>query len=146
MSCSLLSGLNLGLLGDEDAIEELALVLAADLADLLDLRAGLGEQSVVDAIEDDLTLDVSGLSANSATSHLDDLVLLATKEPDADADERSISLLGSLLHLLELTSNVRVVLGDLASLARDNNFPCIHSALNIVWNLNPVLSQHRLHF
>jgi hypothetical protein len=80
MSCSVLSGLNLGLLGDEDAIEEFTLVLAADLADLLDLRAGQGEESVVNAIEDDLALDVSRLSADSATSHLNDLVLLSTKE------------------------------------------------------------------
>ena len=89
MSCSDLSGLNLGLLGDEDAIEEFTLVLAADPADLLDLRAGLGEKSVVNAIEDDLALDVSRHSADSATSHLDDLVLLATEEV-LDRDARSV--------------------------------------------------------
>ena len=75
-----LLGLNLGLLGDEDAIEELTLILAADTAHLLDRRAALGESGVVDTIEDELTLDVSGELAGGATLHLDDLVLLATKE------------------------------------------------------------------
>ena len=56
--------------------------------------------------------------------------LFVATEPDSDADEGSISLLGGLLHLLELTSNVGVVLGNRASLALDSNFPCIHSALN----------------
>ena len=75
-----LLGLNLGLLGDEDAIEELTLILAADTAHLLDRRAALGEGGVVDTIEDELTLDVSGELAGGATLHPDDLVLLATKE------------------------------------------------------------------
>ena len=81
--------LNLGLLGDEDAIEELALVLAADTAHLLDGRAALGESSVVNAIEDKLTLDVSRELDGGATLHLDDLVLLATKEV-LDSDLRAI--------------------------------------------------------
>ena len=38
------------------------------------------ESGVVDAVEDELTLDVGAESCGGATLHLDDLVLLATKE------------------------------------------------------------------
>ena len=92
LQCSLSLGLNEGLLGDEDTIKELTLVLAADLADLLDLGAAEGERGVVDAVEDELTLDVVGQLRDRAGLHLDDLVLLATEE---------------VLH-----DNLRSVLGD----------------------------------
>ena len=65
---------------DEDSIEELTLILAADSANLLGLGAAQREGLVVDTVEDDLTLDVGGEFAGGATSHLDDLVLLATQE------------------------------------------------------------------
>ena len=81
--------LSLGLLGDEDAIEELALILAADAAHLLDRRAALGEGSVVNAIEDELALDISGHLDGSASLHLDVLVLLAAKEV-LDSDLRAV--------------------------------------------------------
>ena len=53
-------GVNEGLLGDEDSVEELTLILAADSADLLDLGAGEGNSGDVSTIEDKLTLDISG--------------------------------------------------------------------------------------
>ena len=95
---------------------------------------------------------------------VDGTSLLVAAEPDSDADEVPGSLLGGLLQLLELARNVREVLGDLASLSFDSNFPCIHCALHcshetqqldeskgagtptIVWDLNPVLCQHLPHF
>lgn len=73
-------GLNVGLLGNEDTIKEFTLILAADSADLLDLGAALGEGVKVDTIEDNLTLLFGGESGGSASLHLDDLVLLSTKE------------------------------------------------------------------
>ena len=72
--------LNEGLLGDEDSIEELTLILASNTAHLLDLGAAEGKGLVVDSVEEDLTLDFSGGVALGATSHVDDLVLLATQE------------------------------------------------------------------
>ena len=82
----LLSGLNEGLLRDEDSVEELTLVLAADSADLLDLGAAEGEGSVVNTVEDELTLDVVVELDSSASLHDDVLVLLTTEEVlDGDA-------------------------------------------------------------
>lgn len=81
-----LFGVDDGLLGDEDTIKEFTLILAADSADLLDLGAALGESGVVNAIEDQLALDVSGVVHLGAALHHDELVLLATKEVlDGDA-------------------------------------------------------------
>lgn len=79
-SCSLISRLDDGLLGDEDTVEELTLVLATDSAHLLDLRAAQGEGSVVNSIEDELTLLFRGERDLGTTLHLDDLVLLASQE------------------------------------------------------------------
>ena len=47
-----------GLLGDEDTIEELSLILGSDLADLGDSGAAEGDESVVETIEDKLILDI----------------------------------------------------------------------------------------
>jgi len=69
-----------GLLGNENSVEELTLILAANPADLLDLGAAERKSSVVDSVEDDLTLDFVGVADDGAAHHLDDLVLLATKE------------------------------------------------------------------
>lgn len=75
-----------GLLGDEDAIKELTLILASDSADLHDLGADHGDSGVVSSIEDELTLDGLGDLDGGATNHVDELVLLATKEVlDGDA-------------------------------------------------------------
>merc|ERR1719420_81211 len=195
-------GFNEGLLGNEDAIKELTLVLASYSANLLDLRAAKGESSDVDSIKDELTLLFFAFSNLAASSHVDKLVLLATKEilnsdagsilgngdvdgemsvdqshleaealsdaddhvanvrfkrvdsarllvaakPDSNTDEGSGSLLAFLLHLLELTGNMRKVLGYFSSLALDSNFPCIHGCRNSCWDLNPVLLQHLPHF
>ena len=73
-------GFNEGLLGNEDAIKELTLVLASYSANLLDLRAAKGESSDVDSIKDELTLLFFALNNLAAGSHVDKLVLLATKE------------------------------------------------------------------
>jgi len=169
---------------------------------LLDLGAGLGESSVVGAVEDELTLDVSGESDLGVGEASDDLVLLATKEvldsdggailgdnnidgemsvnqshlvsetlggtsdhvldeglegvdstgllvstePDSDADEGTVSLLGVLLHLLELAGDVREVFLDFTSLALDGNLSGVNSAGNIIWDLYPVFLQHLSHF
>ena len=69
-----------GLLGHEDSIKELTLILASNSADLLDLGANERNSLVVNAVEDKLTLDVSGGTDSGATSHWDNLVLLATEE------------------------------------------------------------------
>ena len=73
-------GFDEGLLGNEDAIKEFTLVLASYSADLLDLRAAKGESSDVDSIKDELTLLFFALNNLAAGSHVDKLVLLATKE------------------------------------------------------------------
>ena len=82
----LLSGLNEGLLRDEDSVEELTLVLAADSADLLDSGAALGEESKVIALEDELTLLLGAEPDDGASLHVNEFVLLATEEVlDGDA-------------------------------------------------------------
>ena len=79
-------GFDEGLLGDEDAIKELTLVLASYSANLLDLRAAEGESSDVDSIKDELTLLFFALNDLAACGHVDKLVLLTTKEIlDSDA-------------------------------------------------------------
>jgi hypothetical protein len=75
-----LLGLNEGLLGNEDAIKELTLVLATNSADLLDLRAAEGEGGVVDTVEVELTFDFWVEGNLGSLGHLDELVLLATEE------------------------------------------------------------------
>ena len=72
---------------------------------------------------DDHVGDVGLKGVNSAS-------LLVAAEPNANTDEVASSLLGVLLHLFELASNVREVLGNTSSLALDSNFPCIHCACN----------------
>jgi hypothetical protein len=61
---------------------------------------------------------------------VDSARLLVATEPNSNTDKGTGSLLGGLLHLLELASNVRKVLRDFASLSLDSNFPCIHCACN----------------
>lgn len=50
---------------------------------------------------------------------VDSARLLVATEPNSNADKGTSSLLGALLHLLELASNVRKVLRDLTSLSLD---------------------------
>ena len=61
---------------------------------------------------------------------VDGTSLLVATEPYANADESSGSLLGRLLHLFELTSDVGEVLGKRTSLTLDSNLPCVYFALN----------------
>ena len=73
-------GFNEGLLGNEDAVKELTLVLASNSANLLDLRAAKRESSDVDSVKDKLTLLLFALDNLAAWGHVDELVLLTTKE------------------------------------------------------------------
>ena len=59
---------------------------------------------------------------------IDSAGLLGATEPYANTDVGAVSLLVLLLHLLELTGDVREVLGDFTSLSLDSNFPCIDVA------------------
>jgi len=79
-------GLDEGLLGNEDSIEEFTLILATNSADLLNLGAGERKSLVVDTIEDKFTLDIVRVSDLGGASHNDKLVLLSTEEVlDGDA-------------------------------------------------------------
>ena len=80
ISISGLLGFNEGLLGNEDAVKELTLVLVSDSAYLLDLGAAKGESGVVNTVKDELTLLFFALDDLAAWGHSDELVLLATKE------------------------------------------------------------------
>ena len=79
-------GLNESLLRDENTVEEFTFVLASNSADLLDLGAREGESLVVNTIEDQLTLLLSGDGDLGVTSALDELVLFTAEEVlDSDA-------------------------------------------------------------
>ena len=68
--------------------------------------------------------------ANVGLERVDGAGLLVATEPNTDANKSTVPLLGALLHLFELASNVREVFLDLTPLALDSNFPCIHRAFN----------------
>lgn len=74
--------------------------------------------------------DASDHVANVGLESVDSARLLGAAEPDSNTDKGTISLLCSLLHLLELTSDVREVLGNLTSDTLDRNFPRVNSAGN----------------
>ena len=74
------SSVDVSSLGDVDSVEELSVVLVADLADLGDLGAGEGDVLVVDALEDDLVLEVGVELHGGACEQLDFLGLLAAEE------------------------------------------------------------------
>lgn len=80
--CSSISllGIGEGLLGNEDTIEELTLILLADLANLADTGAGLGKETDVSAVEDELVLDILRGDNGAAIVKLDNVGLLATEE------------------------------------------------------------------
>ena len=71
---------NVGLLGHEDSVQELSLVLAADLANLGNLRAGLRQTSEVVALEDKLVLSGLGELDSAAVSQVDKVALLSSQE------------------------------------------------------------------
>lgn len=77
---SLVLGSGEGLLGNEDTIEELTLILLADLADLGDTGARLGKEGVVNSVEDELVLHVLGEEDGAAGVELDEVASLATEE------------------------------------------------------------------
>ena len=114
--CSV-AGLDDGSVGDEDAVQELALVLCADLAGLGNLGAGQGEGSLVDAFEDKFVLGVDGLLNGAAGGH-DDLLDVATTEEVLDLN--GLEVLGGLRghgemrvhesHLVEDALNTKVII------------------------------------
>ena len=69
-----------GLLGDEDSIEELTLILVTDVADLADLGAAEGDGGVVETVEDELVLDVLGGEDSAAGLEVDEVALLSAEE------------------------------------------------------------------
>ena len=73
-------GINELSLGNEDSVEELSLILCADLANLADLGAAQGECSVVNAFENKFVFDIKSELDGDAWEHLDGLVLLSTQE------------------------------------------------------------------
>ena len=78
--CSLFLGVGEADLGHEDTVQELSLVLGADLADLVDAGASEGHGVVVDTVEDDLVLDLGGESGLGAGKHVDLLHVTLTQE------------------------------------------------------------------
>ena len=74
--------------------------------------------------------DASDHVANVRFERVDSARLLGATEPDSNTDKGTSSLLGALLHFLELTSDVREVLGHGTSRTLDCNFPCFHCACN----------------
>ena len=77
---SVVLGSSEGLLGDEDTIEELTLILLTDLADLGDAGARLGKEGVVNTVEDELVLNILGKVDSAAGVELDEVASLATEE------------------------------------------------------------------
>jgi len=77
---SIILGSGEGLLGNEDTIEELTLVLLADLADLAGTGASEGNSTDVGTVEDELILDSLGEMNGDTLTHLDDVRLLTTEE------------------------------------------------------------------
>ena len=73
-------GFDEGLLGNEDSIKELTVILACNSANLLDLGAAKRESAVIDTIEDELSLDIVTDSDLGASLHLNELVLLCAEE------------------------------------------------------------------
>jgi len=110
--CSVVLGGGQGLLGDEDTIEEFTLVLGADLADLRDLGAGEGDHGVVEAVENELVLDVLGGVDGATGLEMDEVTLLSTKE------------------VLDL--NLLLVLGDVGV----NGEMCVHESHLVAEALN----------
>lgn len=79
-SNSIILGVNHSLLGHEDTVEELALVLASNTAHASELSATEGEGSVVNSVENELVLHVLREGNLGAIQHLHGEVLLSTEE------------------------------------------------------------------
>jgi len=91
--CSFVAGLNGALFGDEDTIEELTLVLGADLAALGGLGAHQGDGGVVDTLEDEFVLHFGGKAHGDSVNHNDLLDVAATEEV-LDLDALAVNNLG----------------------------------------------------
>lgn len=77
---SIFLGVNEGLLGDENSIQELTLILLSNFADLVDFSGGKGDSGVVVSFEEELSLLNLGSGDFGSTNHLHELGLLATQE------------------------------------------------------------------
>lgn len=79
-SNSIILGVNHSLLGHEDTVEELALILAPNTAHASKLSATEGEGSVVDSVKNELVLHVLREGNRGATQHFHSEILLSTEE------------------------------------------------------------------
>jgi hypothetical protein len=77
---SFFSGGNEGLLGDENSIKELTLVLLSYSDALVGTGGAKGDGSVVVTLEDELVLDIGVESNGDTLNHIDVLDLLSTEE------------------------------------------------------------------
>ena len=84
--CSIFLGGDEALLGDEDTIEELTLILLSNLDRLADAGAAEGDSGVVETLEDNLILEFGvGLDGNTG-EHVNVLDLFTSEEVlDIDA-------------------------------------------------------------
>ena len=69
-----------GLLRNEDTIQELSLILVADVASLVGSSAGKGERGIVNSVENELILNVLGLEDSGAWWKLNEMRFLSSKE------------------------------------------------------------------
>jgi hypothetical protein len=82
-------GLNEALLGNEDTIKELTLILISDVDGLADTGAAERDGGVIEAFENEFILDINGESDGDSGNHVNVLDLL-TSEEVLDINARSI--------------------------------------------------------
>ena len=201
--CSFFLGGDEALLGDEDTIEELTLILVSNVDGLADSSTAERDSGVIEAFEDEFVLNISGESDSDTGEHVnvldlltseevldidarsilgDDAVngemsmdgshlvhesfgdtgahvlnvglesvngtsLLVSTEPHADSEVVSlgVTLSTGLLDLLDLTVQVREVLGNGTSGSTDLHDSGLNVTGDTLWDKNPVLSQQSLH-
>ena len=78
--CSVILWGGEGLLRNEDTIQELSLILVADVASLVGSSAGKGERGIVNSVENELILNVLGLEDSGAWWKLNEMRFLSSKE------------------------------------------------------------------
>jgi hypothetical protein len=78
------------LVGDENTIEELTFILLSDLNRLADASAAEGDSGVVEALEDNLVLDI-GVVLNSDSGDHVNVLDLFTSEEVLDIDAVTVS-------------------------------------------------------
>jgi len=69
-----------GLLRNEDTIQELSLILVANVASLVGSSTGEGEGGIVNTVENELILHVLGLEDSGAFWKLNEMRFLSTEE------------------------------------------------------------------